>query len=744
MLKANAGTTAKNYGIISGAVLSLAGGFLMAGAEMNGMTSFIGASVCGSASPLNSTAVLVGSLLRYILSGSLHKNIILVCAMIFIIIGKLFTISFENPSWSGVATGISVFSSSLIVSAIIGESIFKILFYLIYSIFSGFTAYFLVISKESFRRQRVIDLKSGISFAFAVVYAVVLSALTSFDLVFVNAGRILGIAVTLVAGYHYGYMGGVLCGALTTCGIFLSSKDAGMPFVLLSVAGLISGYIHRRSMGAIAILFNAVSILFVIMTGQTDLLIPCICDLALGTALFFGICPNVSDKWVVTGKNKDGISDIISSRMEFLAGSISALRDDSEKISNILSEGSEKSDTIEELSEKICSECSKKTVCWYRNYEDSRQGFKKILKQGEIRPENFPDELKNCFRKSELSEEVRKINMEKITARLMDMRFSESRKLLFEQIKITEEIILSASEKINVRYSEPISNTVRLKLEKYGYKTSNIIAYYNSRNRLLIEIYFELEQAPASCVRICDLIADELNMNLDFTEPVRSGREVRVRISEKTKYSLQSCVQSMCALNSSESGDSSEIFNDGTGNSYVVLSDGMGSGKSASLESKMVVSMFRKLIVSGVGYLSAIRLINSIMLNKSKNEAFATLDAVKIDMDTCGLVVIKSGASATLIRHKSQVIKITSPTFPIGIIQQAEAFSCEYDFERGDIIIMLSDGISENEYQFIKELLLRKDDLKQIVNEICDKSEKFTGGKRRDDITVIGIKVVQG
>ena len=152
---------------------------------------------------------------------------------------------------------------------IIGESIFKILFYLIYSIFSGFTAYFLVISKESFRRQRVIDLKSGISFAFAVVYAVVLSALTSFDLVFVNAGRILGIAVTLVAGYHYGYMGGVLCGALTTCGIFLSSKDAGMPFVLLSVAGLISGYIHRRSMGAIAILFNAVSILFIIMTGQT-------------------------------------------------------------------------------------------------------------------------------------------------------------------------------------------------------------------------------------------------------------------------------------------------------------------------------------------------------------------------------------------------------------------------------------------------------------------------------------------
>jgi len=742
MLKANAGTVNKNFEIIFGAVLSLAGGFFMAGAEINGMTSFIGASVCGSVNPLNSTAILVGSLFRYILSGNLHKNIILISAMIFIIMGKFFTISFENAIWSGTATGISVFASSLIVSAIIGESIFKILFYLIYSIFAGFTAYFLVISKESLRKQRVIDLKSGISFAFAVVYAVLLSALSSFDLVFLNPGRILGIAVTLVAGYHYGYMGGVLCGALTTCGVFLSSKETGMPFVLLSVAGLISGYIHRRSMGATAVLFNASSILFIIMTGQTDSLIPCICDLAIGTALFFGICPSVSDKWVVTGKSEDGIGDIISSRMEFLASSISALRDDSERISNLLSESSVKSDAVEELSEKICSDCRNKTLCWYRNYEDSRQGFRKLLKSGETLPENFPSELKECLKKNELAEAVRKAGMEQITAKLMDMRFSESRKLLFEQIKITEEIILSAGEKINIRYSETISRTVRLKLEKYGYKTSNIIAYYNCRNRLLIEIYFELEQAPANCVRICDLISDELKINLDFTEPMRSGREVRVRIFEKTKYSLQSCVQSMCAVNSSESGDSSDIFTDGIGNSYVILSDGMGSGKGAALESKMVVSMFRKLIVSGVEYLSAIKLINSIMLNKSRNEAFATLDAVKIDMDTCGLVVIKSGASATLIRHKSQVIKITSPTFPIGIIQEAEAFSCEYEFERGDIVIMLSDGISESEYQFIKELLLRKDDLKQIVHEICDKSEKFTGGKRRDDITVIGIKVV--
>ena len=742
MLKARERVDNQNFEMIFGAGLSLLGGFMLGGAEINGTASFIGASICGALNPVNSASMFIGSLLRYIISGNIHKNIILVCAMIFIILGKLFTESFGSAMYSGMATSIAVFSSGVIVAVIIDESIFKMLFYLIYSVFAGFTSYFLVISGESIRRQRVIDLKSTISCAYAVVYIVLLSAVTSFDLGFMNIGRIFGIAVTLTASYHYGYMGGVLCGALTTCGIFLSSKDAGMPFVLLSVAGLLTGYIHKKNMTFASLIFNSASIFFILITGQAEKLIPCICDLALGTALFFGICPNVSDKWVVTGKNENGISDIISSRMEFLANSISAVRDDTEKISTFLSGSLNCTDDIEKNSEKVCNNCANKTICWYNNYEYTRSGFKKLSANSDPTADNFPYELKGCLKKDDIITAFRKSYIEKITARLMDLRFSDSRKLLFEQIRITEEIILSAGEKINVRYSETISKSVRTKLEKYGYRTSNIIAYYNNRNRLLIEIYFNLEEAPTNCVRIYDLISDELNISLDFTEPMHSGKEVRIRVFEKTKYTLESCVKSICAENSAKSGDTSSVFNDGTGNSYVILSDGMGSGKSAALESKMVVSMFRKLITSGVEYSSAIRLINSIMLNKSRNEAFATLDDVKVDLDTCGLVVIKSGASATLIRHKSQVIKITSPTFPIGIIQEAEAFAREYDFERNDIIIMLSDGISENEYHFIKELLLRKDNLEQIVNEICDKSEKFIGGKRRDDITVIGLKVM--
>ena len=53
---------------------------------------------------------------------------------------------------------------------------------------------------------------------------------------------------------------------------------------------------------------------------------------------------------------------------------------------------------------------------------------------------------------------------------------------------------------------------------------------------------------------------------------------------------------------------------------------------------------------------------------------------------------------------------------------------------------MFSDGISETEYRFIKELLLSTSDIKKIVDEICAKADVFNPTLHADDITVIGIR----
>ncbi|MBQ8296518.1 MAG: SpoIIE family protein phosphatase [Ruminococcus sp.] len=743
MLKTTAAEKVSGIGSAGMFFVSMIGGFLLAETKIAGAVSFANISLAGALSLPLSAAVLSGSIVRYIIAGTIPSSIVQLTAMIICVIYKMFFESKSDAKYCGISTAVSVFAAGTAVSAVLGELLYKLLFYAVYGALAGITAYAAALIIGSLRHQLILDLSSTVSCAYAIVYTVVIASLCSAEIPYINIGIILGIAVTVTAAYHYRSVGGVICGALTACGAFLASSTYGMSVVMLPASGLLTGYLYRQKAGAAAGFFTAISIAFMILTGVTANSIFQILNIICGTVIFLMISQNFSDKWVFTGRDGGALPNILGSRMSFLASSIETVRRESGKISEVLSRNADKSDEIERNSAEVCTHCHRRLACWYNSYDATRRAFRKMSELYEITQENFPYELEECLHKEELVKAFERTAREKMTAKLLSLRFAESQRLLFEQIKIIEEIVEAAGERIDVRYSEPISKTIRDKLTKYNFNAKNVIAYYNSQNRLLVELYFDYQDAPKNCVRICDLIADELKLNLDYIEPINSGKEVRIRVFESPAYMLEAYGASLCAENSGETGDTSAVFSDGTGISYAILSDGMGSGRSAAIESRMVVTMFKKLIGSGVNYHSAIKLINSIMLTKSREEAFATLDAVRIDLDTCELTIIKSGASATLIRHRGQVMKISSPTFPIGIVEETNTFSQNYEFEENDIIIMFSDGINENEYQFIKELLLSSEDLKYIVDEICAKADLFNSNLRPDDITVIGLRVTK-
>ena len=56
--------------------------------------------------------------------------------------------------------------------------------------------------------------------------------------------------------------------------------------------------------------------------------------------------------------------------------------------------------------------------------------------------------------------------------------------------------------------------------------------------------------------------------------------------------------------------------------------------------------------------------------------------------------------------------------------------------------MMLSDGISEGEYPYIRQLLQQGLPLQQLTRMICEKAAVFHGGSVRDDMTVIAARVM--
>ena len=721
---------------------AFAAGFVFSGADVGGAAAFSDISAAGALGVSGSAAIFLGSLFYSFISGGVGRNIVKLSAMLLILIAKLLTDNRSEPKICGIITSAGVFLSGTAVSLIIGEFAAKLLFYLFYSTLAGITAYSAADILTGLRRKHMIDLtESGC--CYAVVYTVFTATLCSFSLSVFNIGIIFGEAVTLLAAFNYGHIGGVLCGALTVCGAFLASAGTGMTVVLLPGAALLTGYLYRRRSWSAALFFAAAGIMLMILTGMTDNAESALLNTVLGSAAFMLADRKFTDKLVKTASLSEmSAHETAETRLIFMSDTIRSIRDDADRIAEMLKQRENDDKHSENRLEKVCTDCYRKNIC-RRKGSSVIEGLEKLSVMTEVSMESFPSELDTCIRRNELISAHESLMQDDLITRLLETGFSSRHELVMEQMRTIEDILRFAGEFPDMRKSEPVSRLIEMKLGKFGYEPTFTSACYNSSNRLYAEIYFDTESAPVSSTRICDLISDEMRMELNCTEPLSSGTETRITLFEKPRYRLDVYTASSSADDSGENGDTSISFSEGTGLGCVVLSDGMGSGRSAAFESRLVVKLFRRLISSGMRCDAAVRLINEVMLTKSKEESFATLDALLIDLDKGGMTVIKSGAAATVIRRGRDVIRISAVTFPVGINEKSELFTAEQDFGTGDIAIMFSDGINENEYLFIRELLLGGDDLKRIVDEICSKADRFSPNVRNDDITVIGVRIVE-
>ncbi|MCQ2459146.1 MAG: SpoIIE family protein phosphatase [Ruminococcus sp.] len=721
-------------------IISVTAGFILSGTELGGVTAFTDIATAGALEISGCTGILTGGILFSFLFGDIGRNIVKLSAIVLILISKLLSQNRTDPKMCGIYTAVSVFLSGTAVSLVIGELFKKLIFYLFYSIFTGAAAYSATAVINTLREKKVLDL-TAYGYCYAVVYVIYTASLCSVKIPVINIGILFGTFITLLSVYYYGHTGGVMCGAMTAFAAFLSSTETGMTAVLLPAVSMLTGYTKRNRTISCAIVFILINTILMVLTGITHNSIYTMVNVITASALFTVAEPFLSDRWIKTSSDKNNpFQEIITSRMQFMSDTIENVRRDSDKIAETLLQREREENYIEGKIGAVCSKCFRKTYCKRKGSTES-EGLDRLIHMSEISMETFPAELEECVKKHELIKAHKSGMKEDTYSMLTTARYNDRRELLSEQMKTIEEIIRKSTTLPDTRRSQRISGKIEKKLKKFGYEPSFVTACYNKVNRLIAEIYFTTENAPETSTRICDLISDELKIQFNSTEPISSGKEIRIRIYEPPKYALDVYRATASADNSEENGDTSLVFSDGTGKGCIVLSDGMGSGNKAAFESRITVRLFKKLINSGVDLKSAVKLINSIMLSKSKDEAFATLDVISLDLYSCESTVTKCGAAATIIRHNNNVCKITSKTFPVGIYEKSEIFTTECEFAEGDIAIMFSDGISEGEYLFIKELLLGSNDLKKIVDEICSKAEKFKASEKSDDITVIGFKL---
>ena len=193
------------------------------------------------------------------------------------------------------------------------------------------------------------------------------------------------------------------------------------------------------------------------------------------------------------------------------------------------------------------------------------------------------------------------------------------------------------------------------------------------------------------------------------------------------------------------SGDSFSARVLGEDRMLLCLSDGMGTGKKAGLESEMAVDLLEQLLENGFSVTAAVSMINHIFLNQRSRQTPTTLDICVLDLYSGICQFAKMGASAGYLKRGESVSAIHGQAVPLGMIPWEALDRSMVPSEQlrsGDMLIMMTDGVSEKagiaSDEILKELISgctirnAEEMAEWLMNQLLMLDETI-----RDDMTIL-------
>jgi len=155
-------------------------------------------------------------------------------------------------------------------------------------------------------------------------------------------------------------------------------------------------------------------------------------------------------------------------------------------------------------------------------------------------------------------------------------------------------------------------------------------------------------------------------------------------------------------------GDSVTWFH-GSGTSlYLLLSDGMGSGREAQRESQLALRLLEQFLTAGIHPEAALRTLNAALHLRSDSQgSFTTIDLLELDLKDYQAALYKYGAAPTYIKRQGSVRRLTGSSLPAGLQNTDDTPpAATFSLEGGSFLLMVSDGVADSDSdQWLQDLL---------------------------------------
>lgn len=262
-----------------------------------------------------------------------------------------------------------------------------------------------------------------------------------------------------------------------------------------------------------------------------------------------------------------------------------------------------------------------------------------------------------------------------------------------------------------------------------------------------VQVAYELhgaESAAEQASTLCALTSRCLERPMTIAE-VEKGA---VRLWEMPLLMVEIGTADACMPGGTVSGDTCYLGQLQDGRFLAALSDGMGHGDAAAVESRQTVELLHLCLNAGYDRTQALTAVNGMMLLAGRGERFSTVDMLLLDLWTGQATLNKLGAAGSYRVHEGTMTRLSGDALPLGILEDVESGENRMRLQEGDTLVMMSDGIedafgSRVQLEEAVEMALTGESAQAAAEALRLFAMQAQSDVQHDDQTVIILRIIR-
>ena len=423
----------------------------------------------------------------------------------------------------------------------------------------------------------------------------------------------------------------------------------------------------------------------------------------------------------------------------------------------VINKSSDISKMIDAISDRVCTGCLRYQICWKEQFFNTFNNFGEALvkaeNSGALQATHLPPGLRaSCSQTHKLVQAVNYILELHRVETVWEQKLVSSREVVSGQLQGVGELLASLSQEMQERRNvkaDPAKALQTALTKKIPVREVRTIL--RSDNQYEVRVLCLHCDGREACKSITPVVATVLETHFSLTKLscgyYRGEHLCELALVPEKAYHLDYRIVETARQGSSVSGDNHLVMPLPAGKIGIALSDGMGSGSRAALESSTTISLMEQLLRAGMDRRFAIRAINSLLLFRSPEENFATLDLFLFDEYTGEAEFVKIASQPTYILRGSEIIKIESKSLPIGILDQIDASVETVELYPNDYLIMSTDGVKDCvpnlSADWLERVLIQapRKGASELAEYLLQQVLTICNGEPDDDLTISVAKV---